>query len=177
MGHLQTHFKGYGLSRTMLDSMPADILRRKFKPIMKKSKICVCDICSKVCNNQNHLKNHMVTHSYLKPFICGVSSLFQIFHRYKIDSFMQVCLKTFKRRDNLKNHFRTIHSGISETYMDSMSANMLLQQNINVLDESKFNCDICSKSFTTKANIRLHMLIHSGLKPFSCEVSPRSTNF
>ena len=38
------------------------------------------------------------------------------------------------------------------------------------LNKGSFQCQTCFKSFTQKGNLKTHQLIHSGLKPFSCEV-------
>ena len=38
------------------------------------------------------------------------------------------------------------------------------------LNKGSFQCQTCFKSFTQKGNLKTHQLIHSGLKPFSCQV-------
>lgn len=38
------------------------------------------------------------------------------------------------------------------------------------LNKGSFLCSICNKSFTQKGNLKTHQLIHSGQKPFSCQV-------
>ena len=36
-----------------------------------------------------------------------------------------------------------------------------------------FLCPVCHRTFTQKGNLKTHMMIHSGDKPYACQVSPR----
>lgn len=38
------------------------------------------------------------------------------------------------------------------------------------LGEQPFECNVCHKHFSQRANMQKHMLVHTGQKPFQCGV-------
>ncbi|CAG9323750.1 unnamed protein product [Blepharisma stoltei] len=55
------------------------------------------------------------------------------------------CYNSYSTKFNLKHHIETKH-----------------------LKVKKFKCETCKKILSTKQNLREHMKIHDGIKPFSC---------
>jgi len=156
--HLPIHFKNYGLSKSDIKSMPLNVLCQQYKPIVK-SDYLKCSICSKVCNSRPHMRSHMVKHSSLYKYCCGI------------------CTKSWKRLDELRQHFFKVHKEHYNDYKDYS-----FEDDLNFAPDGfnlgkKFECDICHKRFTTKENIRVHMMIHMNLKPLLARFAQEDLEF
>ena len=71
------------------------------------------------------------------------------------------CLKTFANRRNLRDHVKSIHESQSE----------------NILDSAKFTCQHCGKIFSKKFNYTSHLLRHSKVAAFRCDVEDCGKSF
>lgn len=66
-----------------------------------------------------------------------------------------VCKKSFARLDHYKQHINNVHKG---EVVDGIERKPTFER----------KCDICGKIFFHSGNLRKHMLLHSGERPFSC---------
>ncbi|KAJ8664316.1 hypothetical protein QAD02_005978 [Eretmocerus hayati] len=89
----------------------------------------VCKYCESVFNKRRQLSIHIKKdHPGKNPFFC------------------ELCPKSFRRGESLRDHLR-IHTG-----------------------EKPFSCEICSKKFSTKNNFGTHMMTHAN-EEFSASVN------
>ncbi|KAJ2941928.1 hypothetical protein O0L34_g10745 [Tuta absoluta] len=61
------------------------------------------------------------------------------------------CSKSFQMKQRLVAH-RRVHSAVKASYL----------------------CNLCGKHFSTHSNRQRHMIIHTGLRPFRCEMCEKS---
>lgn len=66
-----------------------------------------------------------------------------------------VCKKSFARLDHYKQHINNVHKG---EVVDGIERKPSFER----------KCEICEKVFYHSGNLRKHMLLHSGQRPFSC---------
>ena len=128
-----------------------------------------CDVCAKVFAHRYTLSRHRRLHGP-KPFKCSVCEKTFTFSYYLQQHEMRhqitkdsppnrhvhclMCDTTYPSRVDLWHHQKSSHG----------AANAM-----NATTAVRLRCSICSKELTSSRGLRVHRLIHDGVRPFVCD--------
>ncbi|CAH0405621.1 unnamed protein product [Chilo suppressalis] len=121
-----------------------------------------CNICGKICKNQQTLKMHYKTHGERKQYVCDVCG-----KGFTTKFILKAHLETHK--ENRERLFTCEHCG-KKFYTNTILLSHVSRRHTN----RRFICQICSYPFTDKYNLAKHLLIHDGKKLFKCEICNKS---
>lgn len=120
----------------------------------------VCHTCGKAFKRKGHLSQHEKYHNQDRQFVCDNNG----------------CAKSFVRLWDLKTHQR-IHAGdlryacafegCDKRFAQASAKHRHEKTHADIRD---FECRFCGKWFTTKQSLEIHILTHSGERPFPCDV-------
>ena len=130
-----------------------------------------CIVCQEIFPDVQLRKDHEKTHKNSNPVI--------LVDDYKCET----CEKTFRLRCQLRRHMRS-HTGERPHKCRKCDAAFLrkshLDRHVRRHDPdlaTRYTCQYCAKSFSTKQNLISHERLHTGDRPFPCsECSKRFTN-
>ncbi|XP_037884602.1 LOW QUALITY PROTEIN: uncharacterized protein LOC119634460 [Glossina fuscipes] len=156
-----------------------------------------CKICGKHFKRYSNLTQHRKRHTKQqlvrkKEYVCYCGEVLPskarfLWHKETHDSKPKCCphcCDRFVHVNSLKRHIRLAHSDKFD-YVEPMECPICKQvfskasmksHMATHSTESQYDCTICSKSFSTKWNLKIHSWVHANrtAKPFKCEHCPKA---
>lgn len=163
-----------------------------------------CEICSKTFFNRANLSRHIKEiHNQERPFYCNYCSRsftqlaplkehISVTHIRETNFVCDICDKRMMTRKLLIVHMNSIHRGIKKIVKKSNKSTATktntfesICQFCGKICRSKshhihhermhtgvkpFVCDICDRRFIVKISLRQHYLTHTGERPYSCNM-------
>ena len=125
----------------------------KEKSTIKKLKLCTeCGIS--VANLKNHMSD--------------------VHHRDKKSEICPKCDKVFQKLKYLKKHMKDCHEKAPCVQCGKLYGSSKMTRHIASAHSNqnlrKFKCEVCGKGFTTCQNLKDHNNVHTGEKPYKCEL-------
>ncbi|XP_074655718.1 uncharacterized protein LOC141909230 [Tubulanus polymorphus] len=129
-------------------------------PTFRISKEYVCQYCGKVSRSDADRLKHERVHLGLRPYECDV------------------CHRQFSQSNNLYRHKRNVHMDQSADHYQSTDHYYyhLSDYQWPASSGNPHNCRYCGKWIKNKSRRIVHERIHSGYKPFQCNMCNKSFN-
>ncbi|XP_067133513.1 zinc finger protein 28-like [Centruroides vittatus] len=139
-----------------------------------------CQICNKSFKTKKCLRAHVLIHTDECKYCCQICnkyfktefSLRQHKKTHEGKYFCDVCKTGFRRKSSVNKHRIAQHQNMfycSYCRKSFETKNMLEAHKKTHIEK----CNICKKELSCKAYLIRHQRIHSGIKPYICEVCNR----
>lgn len=149
-----------------------------------------CDFCGKHFKLKRHIRGHLKVHlPKVECRVCKAELTVQSLRQHtkscanqtELKFSCQICSKTFKTKQLLKNHEKTHNkqfqcSACSKKFPSQSRLNTHRKENHE--NPRSFGCEECGKKFNRKGNLKKHQEIHAWHrpKPFKCQKCDYSTD-
>lgn len=137
------------------------LAHKKSHPRVKQQH--ACENCGKVYGKKQHLRRHMLkTHNIvLEKGRIGRKSKFVLQEGDPKPYKCPECVREFSKYKQLNKHMK-VHEKrfchLCQDYVQTYAEHMRKEHNFEV--PRPFQCDICKRSYRTRANIKTHMKFH-----------------
>ncbi|XP_011861996.1 PREDICTED: zinc finger protein 624-like [Vollenhovia emeryi] len=117
----------------------------------------ICKFCGKKLSTHQSLMNHERIHTGEMPYSCPIC------HR----PFRSYISRWTHIQRHQKGTFVCEHCGKCFSYKQNLIVHIATHLPV---EARKYQCNICEKKFLRSSHLAIHKRIHSGIRPFKCDV-------
>lgn len=134
-----------------------------------------CQYCGKILSSQTAVANHIKwIHTVNKEFECvSCLKLFATVSRFISGKLLKIKPNFSSQKGALKEHEK-IHSAfkghVCPLCKKSFKTASTLSQHLDTHGETEYHCSICDLRLNSKRTLRQHMVKHSDVTKFKCEI-------
>lgn len=123
----------------------------------------ICPICEKSFSNSADIKRHFVVHTAEKPFSCRIcSAKFTQIHTRKQHAAKQHGLPYYDDEDE--------DGDVDEDDDDDPTVEPETSVKQESSESNPKKCPICEQKFGNSYNLKIHMVVHTDERPFTCQL-------
>ena len=129
-----------------------------------------CKFYEKIVSTKNMRRHTLIVHHHA---LINTDLKAELAKPFKCEN----CHRSFSRKDNLKTHIDSTHSGLMKTKYSCKICSETFSRSYNLkihtaskhsTHQASFKCQICDKTFTKKGNLKQHNI------SVKCESKPTS---
>ncbi|EDX12522.1 gastrula zinc finger protein 5-1 [Drosophila simulans] len=158
--------------RPQLRVSPEEKKRRRRERIQAKPLNYVCDKCGHSFRQRSQLEMHLLRHNRAKNFECPEcpKKFYDLYtrnihvramHKGEHPFPCNHCNESFANASSRHRHERDVHGAGNRIRTRTKSKEE---------GPSRHYCTMCTKSYTSKNGLVLHMNFHNGSRPFQCKI-------
>uniref|UniRef100_A0ABD2WR22 C2H2-type domain-containing protein n=1 Tax=Trichogramma kaykai TaxID=54128 RepID=A0ABD2WR22_9HYME len=148
-----------------------------------------CEICGKKYKIKGDLTNHTRFTHLEQPVICDVCGkvcqnsnalyVHQKFAHYKAEFECPTCHRRMVSQANLDDHILKQHEQREDVVCEECGKQFTRASRLKIhmrihTGLKPFSCKVCGKAFVRKTALRQHLLIHTGQRPYVCDICGKS---
>ncbi|XP_011502104.1 PREDICTED: zinc finger protein 32-like [Ceratosolen solmsi marchali] len=148
-----------------------------------------CEICGKKYKIKADLTNHIRFQHREQPIICDVCGktcrnsnllyLHQKFAHYKPEFECPTCHRRMVSQANLDDHILKQHEQREDAVCEECGKKFTKQARLKIhmrihTGVKPYTCKVCLKAFARRNGLRQHLLIHTGQRPYICDICGKS---
>ncbi|XP_071506804.1 uncharacterized protein [Diadema antillarum] len=135
-----------------------------------------CKVCSRCCSQKSSLKRHMSLQGHMHTCdTTNPNSLSETVRSTSLD-LSKKRMKSHEHQNKPKGegskHFFVKREQCKVCRKSILKGWMKIHMRVHT-GEKPFQCEVCSRCFTQKWSLNQHMRLHTGEKPFQCKVCSR----
>nr|CAD7435004.1 unnamed protein product [Timema monikensis] len=127
-----------------------------------------CDICGKGFNQKTELKNHRLIHSETRNFDC--SSCGKSFKQKRMGQWEKLSTSYLATQEVCDNTSLAVSSAGVISILECRKKTPPKTTCALKIKQPYFDCEYCGKRLLWRENMKTHLRIHSGERPYTCHV-------
>lgn len=145
----------------------------------------MCEYCNKSFIQATQLRSHLFHHTGKSEFICDYCNVafnrknrleahIKSVHQQKNNYKCEECTEEFSQKSDLNRHRAQHKNSKSMNPTNIERLETICPKHFTYFCVSEFSCDSCSKIFSSKQSLQIHLRTHVKEEPCKCKICNRA---